>query len=84
MRASMLTTIDNPFDPFTQYDEWVAYDEYQSSITGRPTCNSYLASVSRTSPDLSRDDYLEEIDNAIDKIVSLNLSGTFKKVSIEV
>lgn len=84
MRASMLTTIDNPFDPFTQYDEWVAFDEYQSSITGRPTCNSYLASMSHTSVDLSRDDYLEEIEKAIDKIVSLNLSGTFRKVSIEV
>lgn len=22
----MLTTEDNPFDPFTQYDEWYAFD----------------------------------------------------------
>ena len=23
----MLSTIDNPFDPFTQWDEWKRYDE---------------------------------------------------------
>lgn len=22
----MLTTLDNPFDPFTRFDEWLEYD----------------------------------------------------------
>lgn len=26
MRSIMLTTVDNPFNPFTQFDEWYAFD----------------------------------------------------------
>jgi len=32
---AMLSTSDNPYDPFTQYDDWFAYDEqagYHSSF----------------------------------------------------
>lgn len=50
MRTAMLTTDDNPFDPFTQWDQWYAYDE--SHHYG--SCE-YLARVAKTSPDLSSD-----------------------------
>lgn len=80
MAECMLTTIDNPYDPFTQYEEWLAFDEYQSLLTGRPTCNSYVASMARTSPDLTPEDCQEEVERAITSIVELNLSGTFRKV----
>ncbi len=71
----MLTTTDNPYDPFSQFDEWYAYDEakgYHSS--------AYLARVVRTANDLSTDDQNQLIEDAIDEIVELNLTGTYKKV----
>jgi len=40
MQEAMLTTIDNPFNPFTQFDEWKDFDETQ----GYYTC-PYLARI---------------------------------------
>lgn len=71
----MLTTIDNPFDPFTQWDEWRQYDEDKKYFT----C-SYLARIAKTSDDLSTADYNLAIDRAINEIVSLNINGMYKKV----
>lgn len=71
----MLTTIDNPFSPFTQYDEWYAYDVAQ----GHHTC-SYLARIVKTSDDISLEDELIAIDNAIDEIIKLNINGLYRRV----
>jgi len=71
----MLTTIDNPFDPFTEYEEWYRFDEdkgYHST--------SYLARIAKTSPELSEEDYRLEVENAIDDIIRLNILGIYKKV----
>ena len=40
----MLTTIDNPYSPFTQFDEWLEFD----TLKGYNTCG-YLARVAKTS-----------------------------------
>ena len=71
----MLTTIDNPFNPFTQWDEWKRYDEDKKYYT----C-SYLARIAKTSDDLSEADYNKAIDDAIEEIVSLNINGIYTKV----
>lgn len=71
----MLTTIDNPFSPFTQWDEWKRYDEDNKYYT----C-SYLARIAKTSDDLSEADYNKAIDDAIEEIVSLNINGMYTKV----
>ena len=73
-----ITTTDNPFNPFLQPTEWQAYDEFMGYYT-----MSYLARVARTSPDLSPDDYALAIEEAIDSIVELNLTGNYKKVYYE-
>lgn len=72
---SMLTTIDNPYDPFTQYDDWLAYDQQQ----GYHTC-SYLARVTNTSDELSPEDEDLAIEAAIDEIVKMNILGIYRKV----
>lgn len=72
----MLTTVDNPFDPFTQWDEWYAYDEGR----GYHTC-SLLARVSITSDELSEADQLLTLQDAIDEVVNENVSGIHRKVS---
>ena len=75
MEQSMLTTIDNPFSPFTQFDEWYAFDVSK----GYHTC-SYLARIAKTSYELSEKEEIIEQENAIDEIISLNLLGIYKKV----
>ena len=75
----MLTTIDNPYDPFTQFREWYAYDEEK----GYSTC-SYLARVANTTKDLGEVEYQREINEAIDEILFYNLGGVYKKIVKEV
>lgn len=75
MEAVMLTTTDNPFDPFEQFDEWKAFDESK----GYYTC-SYLARIVKTSDELSDEDETSAIEQAIDEIVALNVLGIYKKV----
>lgn len=75
MEQSMITTIDNPFSPFTQFDEWYAFDVSK----GYHTC-SYLARIAKTSYELSEKEEIIEQENAIDEIISLNLLGIYKKV----
>lgn len=74
----MLTTIDNPFDPFKEFDEWFRFD----TDKGYHTC-SYLGRIAKTSPELSEKDTQLEIENAIDDIVRLNVTGLYKKVTKE-
>jgi len=74
----MLTTVDNPFDPFTRFDEWLAYDTrmgYHSS--------AFLDRIAIVSSDLSEADQSLAIQNAIDEIVEENVSGMWIKVSKE-
>jgi len=68
----MLTTLDNPFNPFTQYDEWYSYDVSK----GYNTC-AYLARVALSS-ELDED---KAIDQAIDDIVKVNVLGNYIKVN---
>ncbi len=71
----MLTTIDNPFNPFTQYDEWLAYDEQKGYYT-----NNYLARIAKISFELSDSEEEDEINNAIDEIVRLDPFLRYRKV----
>jgi hypothetical protein len=75
----MLTTIDNPFNPFTQYDEWYSFDTASNHNTA-----SFLARIVRTSEDMSEADQSQAIEDAIDEIVRENTSGLYRKVSQQV
>ena len=72
----MLTTIDNPYDPFTQFDEWLEFD----TLKGYNTC-SYLARLANTSDALSDELNSRAINDAIDEICKFNWLGIYKKVS---
>ena len=71
----MLTTEDNPYNPFTQFDQWYAYDIEK----GYNTC-SYLDRIVTTSPDLSEPDQENAIELGINEILEFNLTGLYKKV----
>lgn len=74
----MLTTIDNPHSPFTDYEAWLAYDERQGHYT-----NSLLARVAVMSADMSEADQEFVIDEAMNEIVKENVSGLYVKVARE-
>lgn len=75
MKQVMLTTTDNPFDPFTQFEDWYKFDESK----GYFTC-SYLARITKSSEELSETDERFAIELAINEIVDLNVLGLYKKV----
>ena len=72
--ASALTTVDNPYDPFKDFDKWFLFD----IVNGYNSC-SYLARIAKTSDQLTEEENLKEIDRAIDEIVLLNPT-LYKKV----
>lgn len=76
MAEIMLTTIDNPYDPFTQWDDWLAWDEQAGYYT-----NAYLARIARTSDELSETDQEQALELAMDEILKENITGTYIKVS---
>lgn len=72
----MLTTVDNPFDPFTRFDEWLEYDTDMGYNT-----SAFLDRIAKVSNELSEPDQALAIQNAIDEIVQENVSGMWRKVS---
>ena len=72
----MLTTTDNPFDPFDDFEEWNAYDR----TLGYNTLG-YLARVVVSSPELSPADQKLAIYQAMDEIVEHNIFDVHIKVS---
>lgn len=74
----MLTTVDNPFNPRTKFDEWNAWDTQAGYHT-----LALLGRIVNTSDDLSEPDQELAIDLAIDEIVKENVSGMHKKIEVE-
>lgn len=74
-----ITTFDNPFDPFKQFDEWYSFDESK----GYHSC-SYLSRIARTSDVLSDAENDDEIERAIDEIIKYDPFNIYKKVKREI
>ena len=71
----MLTTFDNPFDPFEQFTSWFLFDVEK----GYNTC-SYLARIAKFSDDMTQKEIDDENERAIDEIIKLNPLSIYKKV----
>lgn len=75
LAVHMLTTVDNPYDPFTQFDEWLQFDERSGYYS-----TQLLARLTLSSGDLSDADQSIAIEQAIDVIVNENVNGMYRKV----
>ena len=69
MARTLVTTTDNKFNPFTQYDRWAAYDEKECGYNTM----SYLARIAAISPDLSPAEMDQAIEDACDEICAMDL-----------
>lgn len=72
---SMLTTVDNPYNPFDNFDDWYRYDQDHHHFS----CER-LAQVVDDSKDLTEIEEIVMTENAINYIVSNDLLGKYVKV----
>lgn len=79
MASHALTTIDNPHDPFTDYDEWYAWDlrEHNGNTV------ALLARVVVYSDELSEADQDIAVMDAIDEIIREDPELIYRKLSRE-
>ena len=75
MARTALTTIDNPFNPFTEYEKWFGFEVEHGYNTA-----AYVARVAHTSDLMSDYEEDEEIEKAIDDAIRLDPFGIYKKV----
>lgn len=71
----MLTTIDNPYDPFEEFTLWMLFDNekgYNSS--GR------LMRIANITDEMSQVEINEEVERAIDEIIQYDFMNIYKKV----
>mgnify|MGYP003428393391 CR=1 FL=1 len=75
MNNCALTTFDNPFNPFENFDEWFAFDIQH----GYNTCGK-LMRIANIENDMSEVEYNNEIERAIDEIIQYDFVELYRKV----
>lgn len=75
MEACMLSTIDNPYDYFDDFDNWYRFDMDK----GYNSC-AYLDRIARTSDQLTDEENASEIERAIDEIIKYDFMDIYIKV----
>lgn len=70
-----LTTVDNPFNPLTEFDPWFRFDMQK----GYNTC-AYLDRIAKVTPNMSEKEEASEIERAIDEIIKNDFLNLYKKV----
>ena len=77
MEDVRLTTKDNPYNPFTDFPEWYAFDTAHGYNT-----SAYLARIAEVSDGLSEALNAQAVEEAIDEIIRLDPFGIYKKVTL--
>lgn len=76
-----LTTVDNPYNPFTHWKEWLLYD-----VNAGYNTNGRLATLTFFHDAMTEEEELEEIENAMNILIktgAINKKGEiieYKKV----
>ncbi len=79
MIKAMLTTVDNPHDPFDEFEAWYSWDFNAGYHTP-----AYLARVTITSDVFPDALQAQHIEQAIDEIIKENGLGLYKKVTKDI
>lgn len=78
-REVMITTSDNPFDPFDDFKQWYAFDVAKGYHT-----MALLARITFSSNELSEIDQQQELEMGIDEMIQYNITGNFVKLEREI
>lgn len=70
----MLTTVDNPYDPFEQFTSWLLFDNEK----GYNTCGK-LARIAQFTDDMTQKEIDIETDRAIDEIIKNDFLNLYVK-----
>lgn len=76
MATCMLTTFDNPFDPFEDFTSWMLFDKekgYDSS--------ERLMRIANLSDDMTQKEVDDEIERAINEIIKYDFMNIYKKIT---
>lgn len=72
----MVSTEDNPFNPFVQATQWQAWDEQHGYYT-----YPYLMRLLPYSPELDETEEFDRMfDNIVDEVIKMNLTGNYIRV----
>ena len=75
-QQSMLTTFDNPYNPFEQFDEWYSYDMEKGY-----DCCGRLDRLTHFTDEMTDDEMNQETERAIDRLIELDFTDTFTKIT---
>ena len=71
-----VTTVDNPFDPFEQFTSWDLFDKEKGYNS-----NQKVARLAEFTDDMTEKEMLEENERAIDLLIAIDFTNTYKKVT---
>lgn len=74
-KGYMLTTLDNPFDPFDDFTQWYMFDCDRGHNT-----SSRLARIANITSEMSQKEVDDEMDRAMDLIVKYDFEDKYIKV----
>lgn len=74
----MLTTNDNPFNPFEDFHSWWLFDTEK----GYNSCGR-LMRIAKLSDNMSSKEIDDEIERAIDEIIKYDFTDTYNKITKE-
>ena len=80
MRKIALSTVDNPFNPITDFDRWFVTDLQLSVQNNRRDTCSLLAALSKNSYDLSDEENEKESEQTINRIILNDPLNVYVKV----
>lgn len=72
-----LTTIDNPYNPFTDFEQWFMFDVEK----GYNTCGYLARLTADISDELTEQETTREINRAIDEIIKYDFMNIYKRVT---
>jgi hypothetical protein len=74
-KECMVTTIDNPYNPFEDFTNWFLFDTEKGYNT-----SSKLARLSSYTEDMTDLERAEEMERAIDCLLKVDFRGVYVKI----